>query len=264
MYPLLFGREYGSAHGAPLVILHGLFGSSRNWEGIAKGLAQRSRVWTLDLRNHGGSFHSQEHSLDAMVQDLALWQEEYARDGMRLLGHSMGGLVAMEFARRFAERVKGVVAVDIVPRPYDFSFAQEFAALSMDVSAYASRQEVEERLKDVVPEKGKRWFLMTNLKRINGKYHWQLNVNALERYKEKMGEQLQDLCQAELIYKGPSALVYGEKSPFVTEQDISLFRRKLPNCQIAQVAGAGHWLHYSHREAFLQQLLTLEVCGPCH
>lgn len=263
MFPLLFAREYGSAEGPPLVILHGLFGSSRNWEGIAKGLAQRSLVYAVDLRNHGQSFHSFEHSLDAMVQDLALWQEGYAREGMRLLGHSMGGLVAMEFARRFPERVKGVVAVDIVPRAYEFSFGQEFAALSVDVSACATRQDVEDRLKEVLPDKSKRQFLLTNLRRVGNSYEWQVNVSALQQYKEQMGEQLGDLQQAEVIYKGPSALVYGGKSPFVTSEDISLFRHKLPACQIVEVEGAGHWLHYSHREAFLQELLALEVCGAC-
>ena len=162
-------RELGGA-GAPVVILHGLFGSSQNWAGIGRRLAAvsggsglpRGSLYALDLRNHGDSPHAPTHSLRDCVEDLRDWTMAHASGPLRLIGHSMGGLVAMGFALSHPELVAGVASVDIAPRPYPRDHEREFRALHTDISGCERRAELDALLAPLIPDQRERQFLLMN------------------------------------------------------------------------------------------------------
>src|SRR5208337_4905810 len=179
-------RDFGG-EGDPIIILHGLFGSSQNWAGMGRRLSPLGRVFALDLRNHGDSPHDPSHSLADCVQDLLDWVEARAFQQARLIGHSMGGLIAMGFAIRHAERTAGVASIDIAPRPYAPEHGEELRALKTDISGCRSRGELDRLLLSVVPDLRTRQFLLTNAARKSAGdgggegFRWKPDVGALER-----------------------------------------------------------------------------------
>ena len=180
---MLFHRDLGGDGLPPLVILHGILGSSRNWQTAGGDLARRYHVFALDLRNQGGSPHSEEMTYDAMVGDVAAWLDLHGLGRAALLGHSMGGKVAMLLACRQPERVERLVVVDIAPKDYSWGGKQraEFAAMNgLDLSSLRSRAEAEQRLEAAVPDWAMRKFLTTNLERDgSGQWHWTINLAVL-------------------------------------------------------------------------------------
>jgi len=157
-------RVFGEVGATPVVIVHGLLGSSRNWQTAAKDLGERYRVYALDLRNHGDSPHASPHSYAAMCEDLVEWMESQSIAKAILIGHSMGGKLAMKFACERPERVAKLVVVDIAPKVYPNSHDDDLSAmLSIDTHSLANRSEADEALQTAVPDWGLRQFLLTSL-----------------------------------------------------------------------------------------------------
>jgi esterase len=242
----LYTREFGG-QGLPVVILHGLFASSKNWVGTAQYLSGFSRPFALDLRNHGDSPHSDSHTLEDMIGDLEDWLQERELERAVLLGHSMGGLVSMGFALSHPQAVEGLIVVDILPRSYRPDFTREFAALSLDPAPYKSRLEIDEAMAPVLPDLQVRQFLQMNLERGDAGFRWKLNVPAL-----KSSEFLQgpDFSAFENTYDGPALLIAGGESPFAPERDQPRFSEYFPNGRIEVLEDCGHWLHYICSEEF--------------
>ena len=157
----LASRDLGG-DGPPILILHGLFGSSQNWASIGRRLGSLGRVTALDLRNHGRSPHAPSHSLEDCVGDLREWIGEHARGPVRLIGHSMGGLVAMGFAIAHPGLTEGLAVIDIAPRAYPLDHEREFAALGMDISRCESRARIDSLLAPLFAEQAMRQFMLTN------------------------------------------------------------------------------------------------------
>jgi esterase len=242
----LYTREFGG-EGLPVVILHGLFASSKNWVGTARYLSGFSRPFALDLRNHGDSPHSDSHTLEDMIGDLDQWLRERQIERAVLLGHSMGGLVAMGFALSHRQAVTGLIVVDILPRSYRPDFNRELAALSLDLSPYKSRREIDEAMEPIVADLQVRQFLQMNVERGAGGFRWKLNVPAL-----KSSEFLQgpDFSVFEKTYEGPALLIAGGQSPFAQARDQPLFNQYFPNGSIEVLEDCGHWLHYICSQEF--------------
>ncbi len=155
-------KEFGS--GEPLIILHGLFGSSDNWAGVAPKLASQFHIFTLDLRNHGQSPHSDEMTYPLMARDVVEFLDAQKLESAMVLGHSMGGKVAMRMALDFPGRVKKLIVADMGPRVYAPEYEGYFQAmLALDLKALRSRREMEEQLAPAVPELMIRRFLLKNL-----------------------------------------------------------------------------------------------------
>ena len=160
--PELNYKSFGS--GPPLIILHGLFGTLDNWQTIAKKLADDFTVFILDLRNHGKSPHTQEHTYSLMAEDLSQFMESQWIYKAHVLGHSMGGKTAMQFANDFPDMLDKLVVVDIAPKVYAGGHQHILEALlSVDIDAVQSRKEVEQQLSKYIEEDGVKLFLMKNL-----------------------------------------------------------------------------------------------------
>ena len=242
----LYTREFGGT-GLPVVILHGLFASSKNWTGTTQFLAASCRPFALDLRNHGDSPHSDSHTLEEMISDLDQWLDERDMEKAVLLGHSMGGLVSMGFALSHPERVGGLIVVDILPRAYRPDFSQEFAALSLDLSPYKNRREIDVAMEKIVPDLQVRQFLQMNVERSDRGFRWKLNVPALKNSEFLQGP---DFSVFQSRYEGPTFLVAGGQSPFAARHNLPLFNRYFPNGRIEVLEDCGHWLHYICSQEF--------------
>lgn len=234
----LFSREFGQ--GSPVVILHGLFGFSDNWQTIAKALADHHLVLTPDLRNHGRSPHVPTHTYPEMADDLQEFLEKHWVFKTALVGHSMGGKVAMQFALHHPDMVERLVVVDIAPGPAPDNHGHIFRALlDLDLSRIETRQEAEAWLEPRVPDLGTRQFLLKNITRnADGTFAWKMNLPALwEAYPDILAG-----VQGEPFDK-PTLFIRGSRSGYVQDEDFPLIQALFPQAQVVTIEGAGHWVH---------------------
>ena len=233
-------KTYGD--GFPLVILHGLFGNLDNWSTIARRWAEDYRVILVDLRNHGRSPHADEMTYPLMAEDLAAFLEEQGVDRCHLLGHSMGGKVAMQTALSYPTLVEKLVVVDMAPRPYGRGHDDVFAALhALDPANLQDRREAEEQMKPHMEDAGVRMFLLKNLARDGEEgFRWRMNLQVLDRDYENLIAPVGTLGQD---FPRPALFVRGGKSGYVKDEDIDGIRYLFPAATIKTVAGAGHWVH---------------------
>lgn len=243
----LFYREF-PGQGRPLVIIHGLFGSSKNWITNAKELSKNSYVYTIDVRNHGDSPHSNTHTIQELVLDLKEFLDSQNLKDPILLGHSMGGLNALLFALHYPDRIHSLVVVDIAPKSYLVNYESEFNALSMDVSHFESRQAIDEEMKKVLPDTFIRQFLQMNLDKTETGYRWKLNVDTLKNARTALELNLADT----MSFAKKSLFVLGENSEYIAREDKQLIQKYFPSSKIETISNAGHYLHYTHSKEFLQ------------
>jgi esterase len=249
--------EHGSG-GPPVIVLHGLLGSARNWTAIAKRLAAANhRVYALDLRNHGGSPWADDTGYAAMAEDVRRLMDRRGLAEAAVVGHSMGGKVAMVLALEHGERVERLVAVDIAPAAYAggtfLSYIRPMRAI--DPSGVSRRGEVDERLREAVPDSGVRAFLLQNLvSDEGGGFRWRVNLAALEAgMAEIVGFPMPEAGRA---YAGRTLFLAGERSDYVRPEHRETIRRLFPNATVEVVPGAGHWVHAEQPERFLERLLA--------
>jgi pimeloyl-ACP methyl ester carboxylesterase len=242
----LYTRDFGG-QGVPVVILHGLFASSKNWMSAAQFLSGFSRPFALDLRNHGDSPHSASHTLEDLIGDLKEWLQDRELERAVLLGHSMGGLASMGFALTHPRAVEGLIVVDILPRGYRPDFTSEFEALSLDLSPYKNRREIDEAMAPIIPDQQVRQFLQMNVERENEGFRWKLNVPALESSEFLQGPDFSAFGEP---FGGPALLIAGGESPFAREEDRPRFGEYFPNGRIEVLEDCGHWLHYICSDEF--------------
>ncbi len=249
----LFARELGGAGKAPLVLLHGLLGSSRNWQTAGAGLAEAAggrQVWALDLRNHGKSPWSEVMSYDAMVADVLAWMDARGWGAVDLMGHSMGGKVAMVLACRHPERVRRLVVVDIAPRDYlSHGHRAEFAAMNeLRLETLRSRGEAEMKMEGRVPDWAMRKFLTTNLERgEDGAWCWAINLPVLTA---ALPEVERNPLAAGERFAGPTLFLRGGKSRYVREEDLAGIAEAFPGSRVETITAAGHNPHMETRAEF--------------
>jgi esterase len=237
--------------GQPLVILHGLFGSSDNWRGLAKQLAKQVQVITVDLRNHGFSPHSPDQNYQLMADDLVELFDDLNLESVDIIGHSIGGKVAMAFAQRDQNRVNKLVVVDISPRQYKNEHKKIFEALlAIDLSRYLKRAEVDDILSKALPDRAVRQFLLMNLELTNEKLTWKINLPALF---ENYPHFLEPVCLNDKITVS-SCFIRGAKSSYVQDDDQVLIRTTFPNSEIVTIDQAGHWVHAEAPQEFLAEI----------
>jgi len=248
-------REYGSYSDRrpTLIFLHGLLGSSSNWHSIARKLEDRFHVIVPDLRNHGRSPHTDTMNYPAMGLDLAGLIEDQGLDSALLVGHSMGGKVAMWLALEQPELVSGLVVVDIAPVDYPNRFESIFAALSgIDIGILESRGQAERMLAPIIQEPGLRQFLLQNLERRDGVWRWRNNLKLLKREISTITgfPALSENRQ----YAGPVLFIHGSVSDYVKPAYHSLIRAAFPHFRLRTISGAGHWVYAEQPVAFYQAL----------
>lgn len=237
--------KYGS--GPVLIILHGLFGSANNFRGLARRYGEHFETYCLDLRNHGASPHDDVMSYPVMAQDVVDFMEGQGIDKAFVLGHSMGGKVAMQLALNALERVEKLIIGDIAPVRYPSHHSAIFTGLkAIDLCAISSRGEAEEILKDYVKEKGVRLFLLTNLARkAEGGFEWRINIKVLEEEYDHIA-----VAVSGQPYNGPTLFIRGALSDYVKDTDFETIRALFPAADIQTLADTGHWLHAEKPEEF--------------
>jgi pimeloyl-ACP methyl ester carboxylesterase len=247
----LVHRDFGGAGNPPLVLLHGLLGSSRNWQTTGRDLAARFHVLALDLRNHGGSPHADEMTYEAMMADVVRWLDARGLSRVTLMGHSMGGKTAMLLACRHPERIERLIVVDIAPKNYFWvGHRHSFAAMNeLNLADLRSRSEAEMRFETRVPSWSTRKFLTTNLeRREDGSWFWQVNLPVLTA---ALGEMEKTPLRADERFEGAVTFIAGEKSNYIEPADHAAIREHFPAAEIVVVPNAGHNPHMETREAFV-------------
>lgn len=251
----LFHVDLGGAGKPPMLVLHGLLGSSRNWQTTGRDLAAHFHVLALDARNHGRSPHAEDMSYESMAGDLLAWMDGEALSKATLVGHSMGGKIAMLLACRHPERVERLVVVDVAPRDYSWQgHRAEFLAMNeLNLANLQSRQEAEMRFEARVPDLGMRKFLTTNLSRDDaGRWAWAINLPVLTAALPRLEK---DALAADDRYDGPVQFILGGRSRYVQESDHEVIRRHFPSARFTTIDGAGHNPHMDAREAFVRAVL---------
>jgi esterase len=236
-----------------LVILHGLLGSARNWTTIGRALQGRFDVHAVDLRNHGTSPHAESMRWPEMVADLECYLEDHGLNEIHLIGHSLGGKIAMRFACEHADVVKKLIIVDIAAKAYPPYHDNKFKAMKrIPTAELTSRKEAEELLTPMIGDWAMRQFLLTNLVR-NGEsgFKWQINLEALHA---SLPTIRQNSFRDGDRYEGPSLLVVGGKSDFIEEGDLEHMSKWLPQIESVTVPNAGHNVHVEDRKGFLEAL----------
>lgn len=239
-----------------MVILHGVFGTSDNWFTVAKHLAENHgyKVYTVDQRNHGQSPHSDEWDYTAMVSDLNEFLDTHHLEQAIIVGHSMGGKVAMEFAGKHSEKVADLVVVDIGPKYYAPHHAKILEGLtSIDLSAIVSRSDADNKLIVYVKEPGVRQFLLKNLGRTKeGNFIWNNNLPVIKAKIEEVGKALPE----RLMYDGRCLFISGSNSKYITEEDLPGIAQRFPNYRLVTIEGAGHWVHAEKPAEFIETLVN--------
>jgi pimeloyl-ACP methyl ester carboxylesterase len=238
--------------GQPLVILHGLFGFSDNWQTQAKKFSDYYRVILVDLRNHGHSPWSDAFSYALMVEDLKSLFDALNLTDVILLGHSMGGKVAMHFAQKYEDRLNKLIVVDMGVKSYPLHHEHILKAFhEIDLSKLSARSEAEAILKQFIDSDGVRQFLLKNLYWMEkGKLSWRVNFPVLER---EMSEILSALPEKEVLTS--TLFIRGELSNYILDSDIPILESYFPDSQLISVENAGHWVHAEAPEAFVDAVL---------
>lgn len=243
----LFFRKTGS--GLPLVIIHGLLGSSDNWISISKTLTRDFIVYLIDLRNHGHSPHSDEFTVRSMIGDLLEFMEDQELDSAHILGHSLGGWVAMNFAVRHPGKVEKLIIEDFAPRKYHddlIGFMQWL--LNWDTSNLRSLRETDRELEELSNNPGMRGFIQKNLKRKkSGGFEWKPNLLAIYNNLNQVSGRL----DAQQRFEKPTLFIRGGKSDYIRHQDEAPIKKHFPKSQITTIHGAGHWVHADEPEGFV-------------
>jgi len=249
----LYTRISGEPGQPTVVLLHGLFGSSANWGAIARHLAARYRVLAPDLRNHGQSPHHPDNSYPAMVEDVLGLLDAQRLDAATLVGHSMGGKVAMHLALHHPQRVQGLVVVDMSPVSYGHDFEAVLEAFrAVDLAEIGGRADADAQMASRIAGSGVRAFLLQNLVKRPDGWAWRMNLGALAAAQAQItGFPAQPAGAA---FGGPTSFVYGELSDYVTPAYEPDIHRLFPNASLCPVANAGHWVYADQPQGFLDCL----------
>lgn len=256
----LYFTEQGE--GFPLIIIHGLFGSADNWRTLAKKFAEHYKVYCIDLRNHGRSPHINDMSYGAMAADLLKFMQDRDIDQAHIIGHSMGGKVAMQLALSHPESVAKLVVADIAPVVYEHGHDDVIDAFYAvrNAGGVASRKEADQLMSQHVSELGIRQFLITNLeKKDTGKMEWRVGLDQIRDNYESVilaPSLTTESGQVGQVFGGDSLFIRGDRSNYVLDQYRPQIDALFPNAELQTVEGTGHWLHAEKPLEFLERIST--------
>ena len=235
--------------GDPIVILHGLFGSLDNWLGLAKKLGEHFEVFIVDARNHGQSPHNSAFNYDVMADDLYEFLMYNNIIDPIVLGHSMGGKTAMQFAMNYPNQLNQLIVVDIAPKAYPVHHSGILEGmLSLDLDTTNTRKAADEQLSKYVDDLSTRQFLLKNLYWIKkGNLAWRFNLPIINNNIEIIGKGLENIEP----FGKPTLFIRGEKSNYITKNDFESIANIFPSSKIITM-NTGHWVHAENPSEFLQ------------
>ncbi|MCF6181415.1 alpha/beta fold hydrolase [Lutibacter sp.] len=239
--------------GQPLLILHGFLGMSDNWKTLGVKFAENYQVHLIDQRNHGRSFKTDEFDLELLVEDLHSYIKNHKLHNVNLLGHSMGGKVAMLFAITYPNLVHKLIIADISPRAYKPHHQQILEALNaVNFQIQNTRKKVGEVLRIYIKDEGILQFLLKNVYWKNKEeLAYRFNLSSLTENYPEVGEALPSFTE----FTGETLFLKGEKSDYITENDEPLIKAHFENAQIITVKNAGHWLHAENPTQFYNEVV---------
>jgi esterase len=244
-----------TGEGPPLILLHGLFGSLDNLGGIARRLEDQWQIHALDERNHGSSPHTDTMDYPSMADDVIAYMDAQGIDKASLLGHSMGGKVAMQVALQAPERVQKLIVADIAPVTYKPRHDAILEGLTgIDLAGVRSRQDADRLMAGFVDEPGVRQFLLKNLERIPGEqqeeggpvFRWRLNLPVIDACYENLARA----PEGDNPFTGPVLFLKGAESAYIQEKHRDEIQRLFPDAQLRIIQGTGHWLHAEKADSF--------------
>ncbi len=246
----LFHREFGN-QGQPLIILHGLFGISDNWVSFARKISDSYHVFIPDQRNHGQSQHCDLFNYDVLTDDIYEFITEHNLDDPIILGHSMGGKVAMQFALKYPELTPAIIIADISMRAYENNRHHEkfIAAMrSIDFQSIKYRSEIEASLSKTIPSARIRQFLLKNIHRNEeGALNWRIHLDGIEKNLDAIFTAI----DSTKTYNAPALFIHGGASSYVQESDKPEIQKAFTQAEFEMIAHATHWLHADEPEKFL-------------
>lgn len=235
--------------GFPFIIIHGYMGMSDNWKSLAtKYATQGFQIHALDLRNHGKSFHSDDFSYPAMVQDVVNYCAHHNITNAHFLGHSMGGKLVMFLAALYPQLINKLIVADIAPKYYTPHHQTIMAALNaVDFSAKPSRAEVDQIMSEYISDFGTKQFLLKNLYWVEpGQLGFRFNLDVFNKNPEAIGEQIPE----NTLFTGPTLFLRGDKSDYILDSDFADIHKHFPHAVIKDISNAGHWVHAENPEMF--------------
>ncbi len=249
----LFYRKYGDKGDCPLIILHGLFGISDNWASFARRIAMEGfEVFVPDMRNHGQSPHSGNFNYLALTDDLFDFIDDMEIENPMILGHSMGGKVAMRFTLENPEILKRLIIVDITMKSYPprTTHKQIIKAMrSIELSKITKRSEIDEKLKTILQEKRIRQFVLKNVHRNReNHFEWRINIDGIEPNLDDMF----DAIETSATFNKPTLFIKGGASDYILFEDYEKIRKNFPKAEIITIANTSHWVHVESPEIFFQ------------
>ncbi len=246
----LFHRKYGQ--GQPLIILHGLFGSSDNWHSLAKRWGERFSVYTLDLRNHGSSPHESEMNYSIMASDLNQFLMDQRIEGAALLGHSMGGKVAMQFASKHPDKVAALAVLDIGVSKTEGKHDHILEALKhIHPEDFSSREDIQHELERYVKATQVLQFLMKNiLRKVDQSFSWKFNRDVLLETYPLLSSPL-ELSES---YMGPTLFLRGQNSGYLENEMDPEILQYFPLAILQTIENAGHWLHAEQPDQIFERI----------
>jgi len=238
-------------NGKPVIILHGLFGMLDNWQSFAKRLAQNHKVYILDLRNHGKSSHSDIFNYEVMSKDLIRFLDDNNIKHPNLIGHSMGGKLALYFSSKYQSTIDKTVVIDIGIKKYPPKHTAILNALnSLDLNLFESREQIDTDLSTTIPVQRIRQFLLKNIKRSPNGYSWKMNISAITRNYSNIIDKItfhNTLNKRVLFIKGAN-------SDYITEEDKQYIKELIPNATFATIPDCGHWVHVEQPDRLLYHI----------
>lgn len=250
---ILHSQIVGS--GQAFVILHGFLGMSDNWKTLGNQWAEDGyEVHLVDQRNHGRSFHSDDFSYKIMTEDLMNYCKEHNLINIILLGHSMGGKVAMQFAVMYPQMVSKLIVADIGPKAYPSHHQDILKALaSLDFSTIKSRGDAEEALAKYIKDKGTRLFLLKNLyRKSKNEFALRINLPVLSNKVDEIGKSLGE----NYTFDGDTLFLKGENSGYIESMDEILIKKHFPKASVKTISKAGHWLHAENPKEFYENVMN--------
>lgn len=236
--------------GKHIVLIHGLFGSLENLNMVAKNLSQHYCVTSIDVRNHGNSFHQQNMDYQVLAQDVINLLDKLSIKNCHILGHSMGGKIAMKIALSFPERINKLIVADIAPVKYPAHHLTIIEGLqAIDLTQVLKRQDADIQLSKYVPNTGVRQFLLRNIT-LNelGKFQFKCNLHNIDQGYQQIMQSITD--QAEQKFNGDTLFIKGANSDYILPEHQSAITLLFPKAKAKIIQGAGHWLHAEKTVAF--------------
>jgi len=235
-------------NGQALVILHGLFGSLDNWRSVAKQLANSAQVITVDLRNHGQSPHDEEMSYDVMADDVAELIADLGLQQVDVIGHSIGGKVAMTLAARYPETIRRLVVVDMAPKAYQDRHHELFEALlELELTTFTKRSEVDAALASKISDRAVRQFLLMNVEVNTEGVCWRINLQGIA---DNYSDLLCAVCEGQRVMQ-PTLFLRGGLSDYIEQGDDEMIKQIFPNSEMVTFERAGHWIHAEMPQPFI-------------